>query len=107
MGDLLESGVRCVWSQHVHKMPALYTLWYMKNNGGFSHIFDDQASGPQRYALRGGLGKLLQDWSQLITADVKLNSPVASIDLEHDEDSERVATVTIIGGTPIKPVKSS
>ena len=82
--DLMYSGVRCVWSQNPEQMSALYVLWYMKTNGGFSAIFNDQDGSPQQYGLRCGLGGLLERWVEELREPPRLHSPVASIRLDPD-----------------------
>lgn len=82
--DLMYSGVRCVWSQHPEQMSALYVLWYIKTNGGFSAIFNDQDGSPQQYGLRCGLGRLLERWVEQLHEAPRLHTPVASIEIEPD-----------------------
>ncbi|MEZ4407120.1 MAG: neutral/alkaline non-lysosomal ceramidase N-terminal domain-containing protein [Polyangiales bacterium] len=39
--ELMIAGAEGVWSQRGDRMSLLYFLWYLKNNGGFSDIFND------------------------------------------------------------------
>lgn len=82
--DLMRAGVEGVWSQSGERMSLLYFLWYLKNNGGFSQIFNDQAGGPQQYGLRCGLEGLLDAYARTFKGEVRTNSPVQAIRVLED-----------------------
>jgi monoamine oxidase len=77
--DLMRAGVEGVWSQRGDRMSLLYFLWYLKNNGGFAQIFNDQAGGPQQYGLRCGLEGLLEAYANTCQCETLLDKPVRAI----------------------------
>ncbi len=70
--DLMYSGVRAVLGQDPERMSLLYVLWYIRSNGGFSRVFNDQEGAPQQYGLRCGLGGLLCEWLRRFSGRVEL-----------------------------------
>ncbi len=77
--DLLYVGVRGVWSQAPERMSLLYVLWYMKTNGGFTQIFNDQGGSPQQYGLRCGVSGLLNRWLERYTGDLRTGTYVDEV----------------------------
>jgi monoamine oxidase len=92
--DLMVAGVEGVWSQRSDRMSLLYFLWYLKNNGGFSRIFNDQEGGPQQYGLRCGMHGLLERYAQTFTGTVKLNAPVRAVRVVEDRAADVIVAVT-------------
>ena len=82
--ELMYCGVRGVWSQAPERMSALYVLWYMRTNGGFSALFNDQDGGPQQYGLRCGLGGLAAELAAILDVPIELNSPVERVERQAD-----------------------
>ncbi|MFW5877011.1 MAG: flavin monoamine oxidase family protein [Myxococcota bacterium] len=79
--DLMCSGVRGVVSQAPEYMSALYVLWYLRSNGGFSQVFNDQQGSPQQYGLRGGMGSLVRALAeQLRSSDVRTDTWIRRIE---------------------------
>lgn len=79
--ELLLSGVRGVWSQDPERMSALYVLWYIKTNGGFAAVFNDQDGGPQQYGLACGLGGLAERLAASLDELPRLECPVRRVEL--------------------------
>jgi len=82
--DLMRAGVEGVWSQSSERMSLLYFLWYLKNNGGFDQIFNDQTGGPQQFALRCGLQGLIEALAATFPGDTLLDKPVRAIRVVED-----------------------
>jgi monoamine oxidase len=105
--DLMRAGVEGVWSQSSRSMSLLYFLWYLKNNGGFSQIFNDQEGGPQQYGLRCGLEGLVEAYAKTFRGDVRLSSPVRDVRVVEDgvvvttsDGVEHAAGDAVIAVTP-------
>jgi monoamine oxidase len=115
--DLMRAGAEGVWSQSAERMSLLYFLWYLKNNGGFAKIFNDQGGGPQQYGLRCGLQGLLEAHAATFHGDTRLDAPVRSIRVREDgvlvetrdgavyEASDVIVAVTpkVAGGIAYEP----
>ena len=84
--DLVDSGFEFVYSQHTNKTSLLYNLWYLKTNGGFSVMFNDQGGGPQQYVVRDGFQSVAKKYceSKFVKGELRLNSKVAEIRDEGD-----------------------
>jgi monoamine oxidase len=82
--DLMRAGAEGVWSQSSERMSLLYFLWYLKNNGGFAQIFNDQADGPQQFGLRCGLQGLIEALAATFPGDTLLDRPVRAIRVVED-----------------------
>jgi monoamine oxidase len=82
--DLMRAGVEGVWSQKSERMSLLYFLWYLKNNGGFSQIFNDLSGGPQQYGLRCGLEGLLDAYAKSFRGEMLMDKPVRAIRVVED-----------------------
>jgi monoamine oxidase len=77
--DLVRLAVNAIWSTEPGELSMLYLLWYTASNGGLLTICNDQAGGPQQFAVRGGLGSLAEAMAARFAGRLVLEAPVARV----------------------------